>query len=219
MHGQISKKRFSSAAEASSSDYPSRTIRLRIWCGNWSSFFLKRSRLQKTARCGPRNTRNEMGFIAFLIVSAIHMVEEYFYPGGFMDTIKRLNPRFAPFVTVPRAIIINSLQLALCGIAMCVGKSTTVFRLSVAGLLLLNGLVHIAGCIRARGYSPGVITGTVSLLTDICVCICCFSEFWSANRGRRGSYFCSGLGVSGDPDRVSCAGERAGANAFLNRLK
>ena len=58
------------------------------------------------------------------------MVEEYFCPGGFLDVMKRLNPKFAPFVTKWMAIIIN-------------------------------GLVHVAGSIRAKGYSPGVATGVI----------------------------------------------------------
>jgi hypothetical protein len=98
-------------------------------------------------------------FSAFLIASMIHMGEEYFYPGGFMDVMKRFNPRFAPLVTVPIAAIINGLQLLLCVIAIVVGKSALAFSMSVAGLLLINGLMHIMGSIRARGYAPGLVTG------------------------------------------------------------
>jgi hypothetical protein len=98
-------------------------------------------------------------FSAFLVVSMIHMGEEYFYPGGFMDIMKRLHPRFAPLVTVPMAVIINGLQLLLCLVAIAVGKNALVFSMSVAGLLFINGLMHIIGCVRIKGYVPGVITG------------------------------------------------------------
>ena len=100
-------------------------------------------------------------FGAFLVVSMIHMGEEYFYPGGFMDMMKRLNPRFAPLVTAPMAVIINGLQLLLCVIAIAIAKTALAFSMSVAGLLFINGLTHIMGCIRGKGYVPGVITGVL----------------------------------------------------------
>jgi hypothetical protein len=100
-------------------------------------------------------------FIAFLVISMIHMGEEYFYPGGFMDSMKRLNPRFAHKVTTPMAVIINGLQLLLCIAAIVVGKNNLIFSMSVAGLLFINGLMHIMGCIRVKGYAPGVITGVL----------------------------------------------------------
>lgn len=100
-------------------------------------------------------------FGAFLAASMIHMGEEYLYPGGFMDLMKRLNPRFAPLVTAPMAVIINGLQLLLCVVAIAVGEDDLAFSMSVAGLLFINGLVHILGCIRTKGYAPGVITGAL----------------------------------------------------------
>ncbi len=103
-------------------------------------------------------------FSAFLGVSLLHMGEEFVYPGGFMETIKRLNPRLAQFVTKPMAILLNGLQLLLCIAAILTGKSALVFSMSVAALLFINGLVHIFACIRAKGYAPGVITGVLLYL-------------------------------------------------------
>jgi len=100
-------------------------------------------------------------FGAFLVVSMIHMVEEYAFPGGFLDMMKRLNPRFAPLVTVPMAVIINGLQLLLCVVAIVVGENVLTFSMSVAALLFINGLMHIMGCVRVKGYAPGVITGVL----------------------------------------------------------
>jgi hypothetical protein len=84
-------------------------------------------------------------FIAFLIVSMIHMGEEYFYPGGFTDVMKRLSPKFAPLVTAPTAVIINGLQLLLCLVAIAIGKNVLAFM----------------GCVRVKGYAPGVIIGVL----------------------------------------------------------
>jgi hypothetical protein len=103
-------------------------------------------------------------FAAFLIASMLHMVEEFFIPGGFMTIMKKMSPAFAPFVNARAAIIINGMQLLLCVIVIFTGRSNLAFSLSAASLLFINGLVHIGGSIRLRGYAPGVITGTVLYL-------------------------------------------------------
>jgi len=98
-------------------------------------------------------------FGAFLVVSLIHMGEEYLYPGGFIEVMRHLNPKFAPLLTVPIAVIINGLQLLLCIVAIAVGENALAFSMSVAALLFINGLVHLIGCVRVKGYAPGVVTG------------------------------------------------------------
>ncbi|MCX6006525.1 MAG: HXXEE domain-containing protein [Chloroflexi bacterium] len=103
-------------------------------------------------------------FAGFLIASILHMVEEYFFPGGFMTVMKRMNPDFAPFVNVPMAVVINGLQLVLCIIVIFVGRSNLAFSLSAASLLFINGLAHLGGSIRLKGYVPGVVTGSVLYL-------------------------------------------------------
>jgi len=100
-------------------------------------------------------------FTGFLIASMLHMVEEYFFPGGFMAVMKRMNPAFAPFVNVPMAIVINGLQLLLCVIVIFIGDNNLAFSLSAAVLLFINGLMHLGGAVRLKGYAPGVITGSV----------------------------------------------------------
>ncbi len=92
------------------------------------------------------------------------MAEEYVFPGGFTTFMKRVNPRIAPAVTTPAVVIINGLQIALCILVILVGRNNLTFSTSPAGLLFLNSLVHIGGCIRVKGYAPGVITGTLLYL-------------------------------------------------------
>ena len=92
------------------------------------------------------------------------MTEEYFLPGGFMQMMKRLNPQFASFVTIPMAIVFNGLQIVLCIVALFIGDREPFVGLSVAGLLFVNGLIHIASCIRVKGYAPGVLTGALMYL-------------------------------------------------------
>jgi len=100
-------------------------------------------------------------FYTFIAAGMLHVLEEYFYPGGFPNFMKRMSPAFAPFVTTSFAIIINGLFLLLCVLAAVIGKSALVFSLSIASLLFTNGLVHILGSMRARRYAPGLITGVL----------------------------------------------------------
>lgn len=98
-------------------------------------------------------------FVAFLIASILHMTEEYFFPGGFMEVMRRFNPRFAPYVTMPMAIVVNGLQLVLCALAVVVGNKILVLGMSVAALLFINGLMHVGASIREKGYVPAMATG------------------------------------------------------------
>jgi hypothetical protein len=92
------------------------------------------------------------------------MFEEYVYPGGFASQMRKLNPKFAPIINLPAIVIINGLQLALCVIVIIVGKSNLTFSLSVASLLLINSVMHIAATIIKRGYAPGLITSVIVYL-------------------------------------------------------
>jgi hypothetical protein len=103
-------------------------------------------------------------FVTFFIASVFHIAEEYIYPGGFKTFMKRVNPRVAPWVTMPSVVVINGLQLALCIAVILVGRNNLTFSMSLAGLLFLNSLMHIGGCIRVKGYAPGVITGILLYL-------------------------------------------------------
>ena len=103
-------------------------------------------------------------FVAFLITSTLHMTEEYFFPGGFMSMMKRLNPKYARFVTVRMAVIVNGLQLVFCIFAILVANTSLVFSMSIAALLFINALTHLGGCIRTQGYVPGVVSGILLYL-------------------------------------------------------
>jgi len=118
-------------------------------------------------------------FIAFLAASLFHMGEEYFYPGGFMDVMKRLNPKFAPSVTVRMAVVINGMQLLLCILVVLIGRTVPLLGMSVAALLLFNGVTHLAACVRTGRYVPGVATGTVFYIP---VSVHAFHVFMSAGR-------------------------------------
>jgi len=100
-------------------------------------------------------------FPALLLAAVLHILEEYVYPGGFPDFMKRMAPRFASFITTGFAVTINGGFLLLCLFAAALGRSTPLFSLSVAALLFVNGLTHFLASVRIKGYAPGVITGVL----------------------------------------------------------
>lgn len=104
-------------------------------------------------------------FWTFLVAGLVHIMEEFGYPGGFLDMVRRLNPRFAPSATVGFVVAINALFLLLCIAGAVVGERSLIVSLSVASLLFFNALMHIGGTIRARGYAPGLISGVLLYLT------------------------------------------------------
>ena len=118
-------------------------------------------------------------FSAFVVAAVIHVLEEYAYPSGFSDWMRSLNPRFAPWITARFAVIINGLFLLLCVMGAIVASKSLVFSLSVAGLLLFNGLTHLAGTIRAKRYAPGVVS---SVLLYVPLSLYAFYLFASAGR-------------------------------------
>ncbi len=103
-------------------------------------------------------------FQAFVGAAVLHVLEEYFYPGGFPDFMKKSSPVFAPFVTTNFAILINGLFLVLCVLGAFFGKNSPVFGLSIASLLIFNGLTHLGGSLRGRRYAPGMISGLLLYL-------------------------------------------------------
>lgn len=98
----------------------------------------------------------EPAFLGMAIASVFHGLEEYVYPGGFLRWLRFVFPRTAPGPV--GAVIINGAFFALVLSTLSNPKSTPVFSLSVAGLLLANGALHIAGTLLTKRYSPGAIT-------------------------------------------------------------
>jgi hypothetical protein len=118
-------------------------------------------------------------FWAFIVAAVIHIVEEYKYPGGFSDAMKRFNPRFAPFVTVKFTVVINGLFLLVCFAGAIVGDKSLAFSLSVASLLLFNALMHIIGTIRMKRYVPGAVSSVLLYLP-----LSFYAYYLFANSGR-----------------------------------
>jgi hypothetical protein len=92
--------------------------------------------------------------------SAIHAAEEYIYPGGFLRWLRSVIPRSAPGVI--GAIVINGAFFALVLTPLFSSpQASPIFSLSIAGLLLANGALHVGGTFLTRRYSPGAITSVL----------------------------------------------------------
>lgn len=115
-------------------------------------------------------------FPAYLFAAAVlHITEEFFLPGGFMNWVKKNVPRLADRFTVKLAVIVNGLFLLLCLSAVFLGGRYPLFALSIAGLVLVNGTAHLISCIAKRSYSPGLITSLLFYIPLPVYIFICFS--------------------------------------------
>jgi hypothetical protein len=98
-----------------------------------------------------------------LAAASAHIVEEFFWPGGFTAWYHRTSPEIATSAT-PRFIFwINAALLFGC-VAVGIDQRASfgpAFFVLFATLLAANGIYHLAATIRLRQYSPGVVTGTL----------------------------------------------------------
>jgi hypothetical protein len=101
--------------------------------------------------------------VALLAAAILHVTEEYGYPGGFSQYLKGRVPTLAPYITPGFSITINGLLLSTCA-AATTSLPTPILKLSLASLLAINGLPHIAGTVQTRRYVPGVVTGALLYL-------------------------------------------------------
>jgi len=100
-------------------------------------------------------------FPSLFIAALLHVVEEYYVPGGFFDFVRRLGTGIAEQLTLSVAIVVNGLFLLLALLAAILWRNYPVPSLSIAGLLLVNALIHVAGSLRAKAYAPGLLTAVI----------------------------------------------------------
>ena len=110
--------------------------------------------------------------------AALHIGEEFIYPGGFASWDREYRPSIERSITAGLHWLVNTLLLVACasvaisgmpGAAIVVGGVR--FRspipaslavpawLALAALLLSNALFHVVGTYRTKRWSPGVRTG------------------------------------------------------------
>jgi hypothetical protein len=147
-------------------------------------------------------------FGAFLIASVLHMGEEYFYPGGFMDIMKRINPKFAPLVTAPIPVIINGLQLLLCNCGNCSWEKCSCFQYVGSGSSLdqWDDAYHRMYqneriCARCN-YRDSAVYPALRIRLSL------LYQFRSTNSAWSNCYWCIGFIVSCSSDKLLRVGQR-----------
>jgi len=100
-------------------------------------------------------------FAAAVGAAAVHILEEYVYPGGFPAALKNLLPRATHLFTPVFHLAVNGLLLLLCLCCALIGKANLVLSLSVFSLVFANAVLHIRGAIVTKKYYPGVISGAL----------------------------------------------------------
>ena len=100
-------------------------------------------------------------FTALVGAAIVHIFEEYVYPGGFPDALRRLLSRATHLFTPKFHLMVNGLLLLLCLASAFIGKSNLVLSMSVFGLVFANAVLHIRGAVLTKRYYPGVISAAV----------------------------------------------------------
>ena len=89
-----------------------------------------------------------------LPVSLLHIAEEHYWPGGFLNWLRASMPELSGYITRRWSLHINCLFFILC----LSGTFYVHFAYITCFVMLLNALLHIAGTIQTKRYCPGVIT-------------------------------------------------------------
>ena len=100
-------------------------------------------------------------FAALPVAAAVHILEEYVYPGGFTGALERLLPRATALFTLKFHLAVNGLLVLLCLFSAFIGRANLVLSLSVFSLVFTNAVLHIRGAIVTKRYYPGVISGVL----------------------------------------------------------
>lgn len=104
-----------------------------------------------------------------LVAAALHIVEEFVYPGGFAAWDRSYRPAIKRSITPRLHVIVNAALLLVCLQVALLGGSGDVEAqrvgatgwLAISALLFSNAVFHGVGALRTRSYSPGVVTAVV----------------------------------------------------------
>ena len=101
-----------------------------------------------------------------MIAVALHLGEEFLWPGGFAQWYRWYRPDIGPSITTRFLVRINALFVAMAIIAGALGFSPygVALWLVVASIAASNAVFHLWAVIRTKRYSPGVVTGVLVYL-------------------------------------------------------
>jgi hypothetical protein len=115
--------------------------------------------LEKRRRTMAIDDKGYKVFWGLLGASSVHVIEEYVYPGGFLDSAREIAPEAFEYASIPIVVGVNTSMIAGCLFAALMRKRTPFFGLSMASLLFVNSILHTGASIRTKKYQPGLVTG------------------------------------------------------------
>ncbi|MEO6968340.1 MAG: HXXEE domain-containing protein [Rhodanobacteraceae bacterium] len=110
-------------------------------------------------------------FLLPFIIIVLHVVEEFVWPGGFLAWHRSYRPALATSITPRFALIANAILLGAAFLLGWYGPDASrglSLWLILAALLAGNAVLHLAGVLKLRRYSPGIVTG-VLLYLPLCI--------------------------------------------------
>lgn len=96
----------------------------------------------------------------------LHNIEEFVYPGGFLDWYKKYKPEIADSIN-PKILAITNILLiggSLNSILNNESVLTIILWLAFASIVGINIFYHIQGSFLTKSYSPGLITSLIVYL-------------------------------------------------------
>ena len=104
-------------------------------------------------------------FWAPLAAAALHIFEEFVFPGGFMKWYSAYKPEIKKSISKRFLFFINLGLLILCYDIGALKENSInisiILWLGVIALLAANGAWHLKAVWKTKTYSPGVVTGAV----------------------------------------------------------
>ncbi len=98
-------------------------------------------------------------FILVLIVSIIHVIEEYFFDWiNFVNENKNVLNLNINSIKKFDFILVNSVFIILVIIANIVHEKHEIFSLSIVFLIMINTIFHVVPSIKLKKYMPGLIS-------------------------------------------------------------
>ena len=101
-----------------------------------------------------------------IVAVVAHVIEEFVWPGGFVQWYRNYPPGFSATVSVRFLVIVNFVFAALALLPPVLGSTDLGFAwwVVVAAIAGMNGLFHLFASFQTRSYSPGLVTGLVLYL-------------------------------------------------------
>lgn len=99
-------------------------------------------------------------------IIALHIIEEFLFPGGFRGWYQSYRPAIAASLTARFLITINTILVIVSILPLLMGATPhgVALWLTIAAILFSNSLFHVMAGINSKHYNPGLITSLLLYL-------------------------------------------------------